>query len=168
MKVCCASGNTGEWLEKGDDLKEADRLEQAAAAWNRSGKKPDWLMEGERLAISEALAAKPGYRRRLEPVAEFLLCSRQRETERKEEEERQRQAELDAAQEKQRAAQEREKAAQEKQVTAEAFAAEQHVRPSGSRRTNQAKKTSQTTNGRSFSRRPSYRCRRLWFFQCRG
>lgn len=49
-----------KWLEKeGEDLKEADRLEQAAAAWNRSGKKPDWLMEGERLTISGALAAKP-------------------------------------------------------------------------------------------------------------
>ena len=47
-------------------------------------------MEGERLAISEVLAAKPGYRRRLEPVAEFLLCSRQRETKRREDEERQR------------------------------------------------------------------------------
>ena len=114
------------WLrEEREDLKEADRLEQAVAAWNRSGRKADWLMEGERLSISEALAAKPGYRQRLESAAEFLLCSRQRETERKEEEERQRQAELDAAQEKQRAAQEREKAAQEKQAAAEALAAEQ-------------------------------------------
>jgi hypothetical protein len=94
-----------EWLkDEGEDLKEADRLEQAAAAWIRSGKKPDWLMEGERLSISEALAAKPGYRRRLEPAAEFLLCSRQREIQRKEAEERQRGAELLAAQEKQAAA----------------------------------------------------------------
>ena len=51
------------WLrEEREDLKEADRLEQAVAAWNRSGRKADWLMEGERLSISEALAAKPGYR----------------------------------------------------------------------------------------------------------
>ena len=94
-----------QWLrEEREDLKEADRLEQAVAAWNRSGKKADWLMEGERLTISETLAAKPGYRRRLESAREFLLCSRQRETQRKEAEERQRQAELVAAQEKQRAA----------------------------------------------------------------
>ena len=100
--------------EEREDLKEADRLEQAAGCLEQERQKADWLMEGERLTISEALAAKPGYRRRLESAAEFLLCSRQRETERKEAEERQRQAELDAAQEKQRAAQEREKAAQEK------------------------------------------------------
>ena len=88
-----------EWLrEERDDLKEADRLEQAAVAWTKSRQKVDWLMEGERLAIAEALAAKPAYRRRLEPVSEFLLASRQRETQRQEEEERRRHAELAARQ----------------------------------------------------------------------
>ena len=94
-----------EWLgRERDDLKEADRLEQAVAAWSRSGRRADWLMEGERLTISEALAAKPAYRRRLEPASEFLLASRQRETQRREDEEQHRQAELLAAQEKQAAA----------------------------------------------------------------
>ncbi len=52
-----------QWLEEErEDLKEADRLEQAVSAWNRSGKKADWLMEGERLIILETLTAKPGYR----------------------------------------------------------------------------------------------------------
>ena len=97
-----------EWLkEEREDLKEADRLEQAVAAWGRSGRKTAWLMEGERLTISEALAAKPGYHRRLETASEFLLASRQRETKRKEDEERHRQAELVAAQEKQAAAETR-------------------------------------------------------------
>ena len=137
-------GTLAEWLkDEGEDLKEADRLEQAAAAWIRSGKKSDWLMEGERLTISEALAAKPGYRRRLEPAAEFLLCSRQRETQRKEAEERQRQAELVAAQEKQAAAEEQQRitarlaeaerkkaeaellAARDREAAAETLAAEQ-------------------------------------------
>ena len=68
MRACCVSGR--HWLtwlrEEREDLKEADRLEQAVAAWNRSGRKADWLMEGERLSISEALSAKSGYRQRLE------------------------------------------------------------------------------------------------------
>jgi hypothetical protein len=93
------------WLsEERDDLKEADRLEQAATAWAKSGQKADWLMEGERLAIAETLAAKPGYRDRLNPTRAFLLASRQREEQRREEAERHRQAELVAAQEKQAAA----------------------------------------------------------------
>ena len=114
------------WLrEEREDLKEADRLEQAVAAWNRSGKKADWLMEGERLSYLGNACSQAWLSRRLESATEFLLASSQKETERKEAEERQRQAELDAAQEKQRAAQEREKAAQEKQAAAEALAAEQ-------------------------------------------
>ena len=108
-----------QWLrEEREDLKEADRLEQAVAAWNRSGRKPDWLLEGERLSISESLATQPGYRRRLESAGEFLLCSRQRETKRREDEERHRQAELDAAQEKQRAAQEKQAALADEQSRA--------------------------------------------------
>ena len=94
-----------EWLsEERDDLKEADRLEQAAAAWAKSGQKVDWLMEGERLAIAETVTAKSGYRDRLNPTRAFLRASRQKEEQRREEEERHRQAELVAAQEKQAAA----------------------------------------------------------------
>ncbi len=93
------------WLEnERDDLKEADRLVQEAKAWTGKGKKEAWLREGERLTVAETLAAKPVYRRRLEPVSEFLLASRQREKQRRAEEERVRQAELIAAQEKQAAA----------------------------------------------------------------
>ena len=89
-----------EWLRtEREDLKEADRLEQAATAWTKSGKKADWLIEGERLVIAEALAAKSSYRRRLEPASEFLLASRQKQQQRREEEERRAPAELDAAKE---------------------------------------------------------------------
>ena len=94
-----------DWLDnERDDLKEADRLEQDAKAWVRNGKKVDWLREGERLDIGEALAAKPTYQRRLETVREFLLAARQREEQRRAGAERQRQAELVAAQDKQAAA----------------------------------------------------------------
>jgi WD40 repeat protein len=94
-----------DWLrEEREDLKEADRLEQDAKAWTENGKKEAWLREGERLRIGDALAAKPTYRERLKPVSEFLLASRRREAQRREEEERVRQGELRAAQEKQRAA----------------------------------------------------------------
>ena len=107
------------WLKKeGDDLKEADRLEEDTQAWAEKGKNEAWLREGERLDIGEKLAAKPAYRKRLEPVSEFLLKSRQRETQRREEEERVRQRELVFAQEQQ-------KSAEDKQRAAEDLAAEQ-------------------------------------------
>ena len=119
-----------EWLRiERDDLKEADRLEQAAAAWTRSGRKVDWLFEGERVAIAEALAAKPSYRRRLEVVAEFLLASRQRESERQAREERARQAELNAAREKQAAAEAL--AAEQQRATARARADAERLRSRG-------------------------------------
>ncbi|MEQ6342074.1 MAG: hypothetical protein M3A44_10590 [Gammaproteobacteria bacterium] len=93
------------WLHaEREDLKVADAVEQAAQDWEKNGRKDPWLMVGERLAIAEALAARPAYRRRLEPVSEFMLASRQRETQKQVEEERRRQAELDAAREKQAAA----------------------------------------------------------------
>lgn len=84
-----------KWLdEEREDLKEADRLEQAAAAWTKNEEKADWLMEGERLAGAEALAAKPAYSKRLEPAGQFLLASRDREIRRAEEKEHQREAEI--------------------------------------------------------------------------
>ena len=94
-----------DWLRaERDDLKEADRLEQAATAWTRSSRKDDWLLEGERLTIAETLAAKPAYRRRLAEVSEFLAASRRREDRRRADEARARQAELNAARERQAAA----------------------------------------------------------------
>ena len=55
------------WLrEKAQDLKAADALERAAADWQASGQNESWLLEGTRLAEAEALAAKPGFRDRLD------------------------------------------------------------------------------------------------------
>ena len=87
------------WLaSERENLKDADVLERAVQAWETSGRKDAWLMEGERLTIVETLAAKPGFSRRVEGCREFLLASRRREDARREEEERRRQAELQAAQ----------------------------------------------------------------------
>ena len=63
--------------DEGEDLKEADRLEEAAAEWRRNGRRPDWLAGGERLRIWEAVAAKPAYQGRLESTREFLLASQE-------------------------------------------------------------------------------------------
>jgi hypothetical protein len=63
------------WLAaEREDLKDADVLERAAQAWERSGRREAWLMEGERLAIAEALAARRGFTRRLEGCREFLAA----------------------------------------------------------------------------------------------
>lgn len=87
-----------DWLiAEREDLKDADVLERAVQAWEKIGRKDAWLMVGDRLAIAEALAAKPGFSRRLEGCREFLLISRHRDEARREEDERRRQAELDAA-----------------------------------------------------------------------
>ena len=83
------------WLRKeAEELKEIDRLEQAVAAWEKSGEKLAWLMVGDRLAIAEALAAKPRYRRRLGSAREFLHASRNRETQRRDAEAKQRRAQI--------------------------------------------------------------------------
>ena len=67
------------WLRaEAADLKDADALEQAARAWEHNGRHEDWLLEGTRLADAETLAAKPGFRERLNTAREFLLASRQR------------------------------------------------------------------------------------------
>jgi WD40 repeat protein len=93
------------WLDtEREDLKEADTLERAAAAWDRSHRNDAWLLEGERLASAETLAAKPGFRTRLNPTRQFLLASRQREKDRAAADKRQQEAELQAAREKQEAA----------------------------------------------------------------
>ncbi|MEE6178713.1 nSTAND1 domain-containing NTPase [Mycobacterium sp. 050134] len=68
------------WLhDESADLKNTDNLEQAAQAWERTARRSDWLLEGERLTEAEALATKPGFRDRLNTTREYLLASRQRE-----------------------------------------------------------------------------------------
>jgi WD40 repeat protein len=87
-----------QWLrEEATDLKGADALDQAARAWVQNGFKDDWLLEGARLTDAEALAAKSGFRDRLNNAREFLLASKQREDQRAE-------AALRAAQERHEAA----------------------------------------------------------------
>ncbi|CAI8820069.1 dynein assembly factor with WDR repeat domains 1 [Pseudomonas sp. IT-194MI4] len=76
-----------DWLrEERLNLKEVDRLEQAVLAWLNNGRKTAWLLQGERLDVAEVLALKSRYRRRLEGVSEFLLASRAREMEQREQE----------------------------------------------------------------------------------
>ena len=73
------------WLRaEAADLKNTDALEQAARAWEHNARHEDWLLEGARLADAEALAAKPGFRDRLNTAREYLLASRQREDRRTE------------------------------------------------------------------------------------
>ncbi|MCU1548874.1 MAG: hypothetical protein JWO29_1825 [Arthrobacter sp.] len=93
------------WLNtEREDLKEADSLERAAVAWERSHRHNAWLLEGERLAGAESLAAKPGFRARLDPARKFLLASRQREEDRAAAEKQRQEGELQAARDKQEAA----------------------------------------------------------------
>ena len=87
------------WLrDEAQDLKDADTLERAAADWQASGRNESWLLEGTRLAEAETLAAKPGFRDRLDPTRDFLHASRTRENDRIEAEQQRQQAELQAAQ----------------------------------------------------------------------
>jgi WD40 repeat protein len=65
------------WIrDEAADLREADALELAAVAWERSGRQADWLFEGARLTGGETLSARPGFGDRLRPAREFLLASR--------------------------------------------------------------------------------------------
>ena len=87
------------WLrDEAQDLKAADNLERAAADWQASDGNESWLLEGTRLADAETLAARPGFRDRLDPTRDYLQASRQRENDRIEAEQQRQQAELQAAQ----------------------------------------------------------------------
>ncbi len=98
-------GELSGWLEaERDDLKEADNLERAAAAWTQNRRNAAWLLEGERLDRAESIVAKPGFRDRLSHTMDFLFASRAREYRRIADEERRKAAELQAAQEKQEVA----------------------------------------------------------------
>ena len=73
------------WLRtEATDLKNTDTIEQAARAWDDNARQDDWLLPGARLAEAETLAAKPGFRDRLNTAREYLLASRQREDRRAE------------------------------------------------------------------------------------
>ena len=88
------------WLrDEAQDLKDADSLERAAADWRASGRNESWLLEGTRLAEAETLAAKPGFRDRLDPTRDYLQASRRRENDRIAAEKQRQEAELRAAKE---------------------------------------------------------------------
>jgi WD40 repeat protein len=94
-----------KWLEsEREDLKEADNLERAADAWERSGCSEAWLLEGDRLTAAESLAAKPGFESRLASARGILRASRRRENDRLSAVHRQQEAELRAARDRQEAA----------------------------------------------------------------
>lgn len=66
------------WLaDEATDLKAADSLDADAKGWERSSRQDDWLLPGNKLTAAEALAAKPGFRERLNTAREYLLASRQ-------------------------------------------------------------------------------------------
>jgi WD40 repeat protein len=93
------------WLaEERGDLKDADHLERATAAWEENHRDAAWLLEGTRLAEAENLSAKPAFRDRLAHIHDFLAASRRREEDRTEAESKRRTAELQAAKERQEAA----------------------------------------------------------------
>jgi len=93
------------WLAaERDDLKEADNLERAAAAWEQNDRNAAWLLEGGRLSRSESVVSKPGFQDRLSHTSDFLSASRAREDKRIADEEKRKVAELAAAKEKQQVA----------------------------------------------------------------
>jgi WD40 repeat protein len=88
------------WLrDEAQDLKDADTLERAAADWQASGHNKSWMLEGTRLAEAETLAAKPGFRNRLDSARDYLNASRARENQRIEAEKQRQEAELRAVKE---------------------------------------------------------------------
>jgi WD40 repeat protein len=65
------------WLrEEAADLRDTDALERAQVAWERNGRRDDWLLDGERLAGAENLCTQTGFGVRLQPAGEFVLASR--------------------------------------------------------------------------------------------
>ena len=52
-----------EWLRaEASDLRDADAVERAVIAWERSGRHDDWLLDGARLAGAETLKCTAGFR----------------------------------------------------------------------------------------------------------
>ena len=113
-----------EWLaEERGDLKDADHLERAAAAWEENNRDGAWLLEGTRLVEAENLSVRAPFRDRLAHIQDFLTASRHREQDRTEEESRRRAAELQAAKDRQEAAEALAAAATEAREKAQAHAA---------------------------------------------
>jgi hypothetical protein len=71
------------WLDDHrENLKTADDVQRAAAAWEASDRDQAWLLEGSRLDAAEALTRLPGYRELLVEASDFLVAARQREQDR--------------------------------------------------------------------------------------
>ncbi|MEV0028080.1 TIR domain-containing protein [Nocardia sp. NPDC050793] len=91
-------GALAGWLtEERANLRCADELDRAAAAWQDNDRDEAWLLEGTRLADAETLTADPRYRQRLHGTTEFVRASRQRADDRAELERRRQAAELETA-----------------------------------------------------------------------
>jgi WD40 repeat protein len=77
-------GDLSDWLldDRQNFLVAAD-LERSARAWEKSGRDDAWLLEGNRLAAADAVAAERGFRQRLAHAAEYLGASRRREDRRR-------------------------------------------------------------------------------------
>ncbi|BEH77584.1 hypothetical protein YM3MPS_33870 [Mycobacterium pseudoshottsii] len=91
-------GDLSGWLaDEVEDLKAADALERSAAEWEKKRRDEAWLLRGSQLAAAENLAAKTGFRERLNQTHDYLLASRHCENERAELEKQRQRAELEAA-----------------------------------------------------------------------
>ncbi len=93
------------WLrEQRADLKTADDIERANAAWITSDHSTDWLLTGTRLTDAETLINTTGFAERLAHAANYLAASRLAENDRIAADEERRNAELRHAQERQHTA----------------------------------------------------------------
>ncbi|MCP2300092.1 WD40 repeat [Nocardia amikacinitolerans] len=91
-------GALAGWLtEERANLRSADALDRAAAAWQDNDRDEAWLIEGTRLTDAEQLIADPRYRQRLSGTTEFVRASRQRADDRAELERQRQAAELETA-----------------------------------------------------------------------
>lgn len=82
-----------DWLRaEAGELRSADAVERAVVAWERSGRRDDWLLDGARLAEAEDLSTRPGFGARLNPAGEFLLAARRHANDKLETEKREAQA----------------------------------------------------------------------------
>jgi WD40 repeat protein len=74
-----------QWLrDEREDLKTADHLLQQAATWEANDRDAAYLFKGTLLAKAEALSATTAFGRKLEPTRDFVIASRQQETQARE------------------------------------------------------------------------------------
>jgi hypothetical protein len=70
------------WLDgERDNLKTADDVKRLASSWEASGRDDSWLLSGTRLAVAQAISARPGFDELLAEAGSFLDASRQHEDE---------------------------------------------------------------------------------------